>query len=217
MIFEAHTAYAGDFGTPAELSPSERAITGSLDTRPISWRPTTVGSRFSFARIGLPSIPVTFFAGGQVERTRPARFRTGNACSFTTGKTKYWENPRHRPRSVRRVPTCRRSTRRRHGDEALRRVGEIVENQMKFWNEFYDVILEAHGDRNGRRPNLHAPQRTQRARPRQLLPPVAASAITSYSGACSTWPRRSASDRSGRPNYAVLHGVFTSATSGVSR
>jgi hypothetical protein len=31
----------------------------------------------------------------------------------------------------------------------MRRVGDIVEKQMKFWNEFYDVILEAHGDRNG--------------------------------------------------------------------
>ena len=31
----------------------------------------------------------------------------------------------------------------------LRRIGTIVENQMRFWNEFYDVILEAHGDKNG--------------------------------------------------------------------
>src|SRR5262249_24391666 len=31
----------------------------------------------------------------------------------------------------------------------IRRVGTIVENQMRFWNEFYDVILEAHGDKNG--------------------------------------------------------------------
>jgi hypothetical protein len=31
----------------------------------------------------------------------------------------------------------------------LRRAGAIVENQMRFWNEFYDVVLEAHGDKNG--------------------------------------------------------------------
>ena len=31
----------------------------------------------------------------------------------------------------------------------LRRIGDLVENQMKFWNEFYDVVLEAHGDKNG--------------------------------------------------------------------
>jgi hypothetical protein len=32
---------------------------------------------------------------------------------------------------------------------ALRRTGELARAQMHFWNEFYDVLLETHGDRNG--------------------------------------------------------------------
>jgi hypothetical protein len=32
--------------------------------------------------------------------------------------------------------------------ERMRRIGEIVRNQMLFWNEFYTVLLETHGDRN---------------------------------------------------------------------
>ena len=32
---------------------------------------------------------------------------------------------------------------------SMRRVAAIVEGQMKFWNDFYDLVLEAHGDRNG--------------------------------------------------------------------
>jgi len=31
----------------------------------------------------------------------------------------------------------------------LRRVGEIVGNQMRFWNEFYTVLLETYGDMSG--------------------------------------------------------------------
>jgi hypothetical protein len=31
----------------------------------------------------------------------------------------------------------------------MRRVGEIVNNQMRFWNEFYAILLETYGDMNG--------------------------------------------------------------------
>jgi hypothetical protein len=33
--------------------------------------------------------------------------------------------------------------------EQLRRAGALARGQMHFWNEFYDVLLETHGDRNG--------------------------------------------------------------------
>jgi hypothetical protein len=32
---------------------------------------------------------------------------------------------------------------------ALRRTGELARGQVHFWNEFYDVLLETYGDRNG--------------------------------------------------------------------
>ena len=31
----------------------------------------------------------------------------------------------------------------------MRRIGEIVNNQMRYWNEFYTVLLESYGDMNG--------------------------------------------------------------------
>jgi hypothetical protein len=33
--------------------------------------------------------------------------------------------------------------------QQMKRVGAIVHNQMRFWNEFYAVILEVYGDMNG--------------------------------------------------------------------
>ena len=143
MIFEAHTAYAGDSGTLAELSPSERAITGSLDSPDLD-----VADDGRFEIVLAPQ--------------RPADF-TGNfiATAEGPGTARYlivrmlfhdWENEVSPDLQIVQIgqegshpspidPTAAATK--------LRRVGEIVENQMKFWNEFYDVILEAHGDRNG--------------------------------------------------------------------
>ncbi len=36
-----------------------------------------------------------------------------------------------------------------HAAAQLRRMATIVEHQMKFWNEFYAVVLETHADMNG--------------------------------------------------------------------
>ena len=143
MIFEAHTAYAGDSGTLAELSPSQRAITGSLDSNDV-----IIGDDGQFEIL--------------IAAHRPAGHHGNFVASAAGDKTaRYlivrmlfhdWENEVSPELHIAQV-----------GQEGahpppidpaaaatkMRRVGEIVENQMKFWNEFYDVILEAHGDRNG--------------------------------------------------------------------
>jgi hypothetical protein len=143
LIFEAHTAYAGDSGSLAELSPTERAITGSLDSTDL-----VVADDGQFEILIAPQRPVDYtgnFIAGR-EDAKLARFLI---VRMLFGD---WENEVSPELQIIQI-----------GQEGahpppidpvaaaikMRRVGEIVENQMKFWNEFYDVVLEAHGDRNG--------------------------------------------------------------------
>ena len=147
MIFEAHTAYAGDSGTLAELSPTERAITGSLDSTDL-----VVADDGQFEILVAPHRPVgytgNYIASRQVtgDDTKAARFLIVRMLFHD------WENEVSPDLQI--VQVGREGAHPPPIDPAaaalkVRRVGEIVENQMKFWNEFYDIVLEAHGDRNG--------------------------------------------------------------------
>ena len=145
VIFEAHTAYAGDSGSLAELSPSQRAITGSLDSTDL-----VVGDDGQFEILVAPQRPAdytgNYIASRQAENAKPARFLIvrilfhdwENEVSPDLQIVQVGQEGAHPPP----IDTAGAAMR-------VRRVGEIVENQMKFWNEFYDIVLEAHGDRNG--------------------------------------------------------------------
>ena len=144
IIVEAHTAYAGDSGTLAELSPSERAITGSLDSTDL------IVDNGHFEILVAPQRPTdhtgNFIATRQADDSKPARFLIVRMLFHD------WENEASPDLQI--VQVGREGAHPPPIDPAgaaakMRRVGEIVENQMKFWNEFYDLILEAHGDRNG--------------------------------------------------------------------
>jgi hypothetical protein len=143
MIFETHTAYAGDSGTLAELSPTHRAITGSLDSSDL-----VVDDDGRFEILIAPQRPADYDGNFIASRddTKAARFLIVRVLFHD------WENEASPELHIAQVG--------KEGEHPspidpataaakLRRVGEIVENQMKFWNEFYDLILEAHGDRNG--------------------------------------------------------------------
>lgn len=143
LIFEAHTAYAGDSGSLAELSPTERAITGSVDSTDL-----VVADDGQFEILIAPQRPVDYtgnFIAGR-EDTKLARFLIvrmlfgdwENEVSPELQIVQIGQEGAHPP-PIDPVGAAMK----------MRRVGEIVENQMKFWNEFYDVVLEAHGDRNG--------------------------------------------------------------------
>ena len=144
IIVEAHTAYAGDSGTLAELSPSERAITGSLDSTDL------IVDNGHFEILVAPQRPTdhtgNFIATRQADDSKPARFLIVRMLFHD------WENEASPDLQI--VQVGREGAHPPPIDPAgaaakMRRVGEIVENQMKFWNEFYDLVLEAHGDRNG--------------------------------------------------------------------
>jgi hypothetical protein len=145
MIFEAHTAYAGDSGSLAELSPAQRAITGSLDTTDLA----VADGRFEIL-VG-PQRPADYTGNFVATRQEDGGAK---AARFLIVRMLFhdWENEVSPDLHIEQI-----------GQEGahpspiepaaaagkIRRVGEIVENQMKFWNQFYDLILEAHGDRNG--------------------------------------------------------------------
>jgi len=143
MIFEAHTAYAGDSGTLAELNPTQRAITGSLDSSDL-----VVDGDGRFEILIAPQPPAEYDGNfiASREDTKTARFLIARMLFHD------WENEASPELHI--VQIGKEGAHPSPIDPAaaaakLRRVGELVENQMKFWNEFYDLILEAHGDRNG--------------------------------------------------------------------
>jgi Protein of unknown function (DUF1214) len=147
IILEAHSAYAGDSGSLAELNPSERAITGSLDSTDL-----VVADDGRFEILVAPQRPADY--AGNFIATRQVTAGGTKTARFLIVRVLFhdWEN--EVSPDLRIVQVGQEGAHPPPIDPAaaamkMRRVGEIVENQMKFWNEFYDLILEAHGDRNG--------------------------------------------------------------------
>ena len=156
VIFEAATDYAGDSGSIAELRPGRRVGTGKLDSSELAVAPDG-----SFEILLAPERPPGY--DGNFLATR--RIRTVKKPDGTT------EAVTHHARHV----TLRELFHDWGREEALliaiapldaalgppppldalraaaelRRMGTIVERQMKFWNEFYAVVLETHADMNG--------------------------------------------------------------------
>ncbi|MGE2813860.1 DUF1214 domain-containing protein [Mycobacterium heidelbergense] len=145
IIFEAHTVYAGDTGSLAELAPGGRAVTGSLDVADLA-----VDGDGRFEILLAPQRPTghagNFIATSTADGTETARFLIARMLFHD------WEHEVSPELHI--VQIGKEGGRPLPIDPAgasrhLRRVGTIVENQMRFWNEFYDVVLEAHGDKNG--------------------------------------------------------------------
>jgi hypothetical protein len=148
MIFEAHTVYAGDTGSLAELGPGGRVVTGLLDTADLIFDDD---GRFEI--LLAPQRPPDY-AGNFIDTATTDGVNGSQTARFLIARMLFhdWEqevspdlhivalgNEGAHPAPADPVTAARN----------IRRVGTLVENQMRFWNEFYDVILEAHGDKNG--------------------------------------------------------------------
>ena len=145
IIFEAHTVYAGDTGSLAELAPGGRVVTGLLDVSDLA-----VDDDGRFEILLSPRRPAdhtgNFIATATTDGAHTARFLIARMLFHD------WEHEASPDLHI--VQIGREGTHPAPVDPAaaarnIRRVGTIVENQMRFWNEFYDVVLEAHGDKNG--------------------------------------------------------------------
>ena len=149
LIIEAHTGYAGDSGDLTELQPGARGNTGKLDSTEL-----VVEADGRFEIILAPERP-SGYVGNFISTQRRSR-RSGELfhAEYVTVRSLFhdWEREAAPELLIRRLdnagqhpPTLDPAG----AAAALRRVAEIVENQTRYWNKFYDLILEVHGDRNG--------------------------------------------------------------------
>jgi hypothetical protein len=157
LIFEVATDYAGDSGSIAELRPGRRVGTGKLDSSELQ-----VDADGRFEILLAPARPAghvgNFIA---TTRVRTVRQPDGNSEPVThvarhvTLRELFHDWEREDALEIAFLPTAddvatppapldalRAST-------ELRRMATIVEHQMRFWNEFYAVVLETHADMNG--------------------------------------------------------------------
>ena len=147
LIFECASGFTGDSGSLRELAPGTKAMTGLLDVSKLHVEPDG-----SFEILCAPEKPASF--DGNFLRTRVERQGRSYFGAYVSGRQLFYDWEREDPVDF---------TITREGAEAdaplpygpaaaaaaLRRTGEIARGQVHFWNEFYDVLLETYGDRNG--------------------------------------------------------------------
>ncbi|HEX7406245.1 MAG TPA: DUF1214 domain-containing protein [Candidatus Binatia bacterium] len=143
VILEATTAYAGDTGNLAELSPAVRTNTGTLDSAKL-----VVAADGSFEILLAPQRP-----DGYAGNFMPTK-REEHRAEYLVVRELFhdWEREDLLDLQIVRVKSAGAHPLPLDPTKAaqqMKRVGEIVNNQMRFWNEFYAVILEVYGDMNG--------------------------------------------------------------------
>ncbi|KUI29362.1 hypothetical protein AU194_20705 [Mycobacterium sp. GA-2829] len=152
VIIEAHTGYAGDSGDLAELQPGVRGNTGTLDSSDLD-----VAEDGTVAILLAPERPADYT--GNFIATRRVSRRSGNTYYAEYVAVRFlfhdWEREESPELSIHRLdkvgehpPALNPAA----AVTAMHRIGEIVDNQIRFWNKFYDVVLQAHGAGDGSMP-----------------------------------------------------------------
>jgi hypothetical protein len=147
LIFECASGFTGDSGSLRELAPGTRAMTGLLDVSKLR-----VEADGSFEILLAPEKPAGF--DGNFLRTRVERQGRAYVGAYVSGRQLFYDWGREDPVEFwiaregqeREAPPAYEPA---AAAAALRRTGEIARGQVHFWNEFYDVLLETYGDRNG--------------------------------------------------------------------
>ncbi|MHA7648456.1 DUF1214 domain-containing protein [Mycobacterium sp. ML4] len=143
-VFEAHSIYAGDTGNLMELTPGGRVVTGLLDSTGLA-----VAADGRFEILCAPERPAGH-TGNYIATTKDGQV----TAQYVIVRSLFhdWANevsPELRIVQVGQRPAHPAAVDPDTTAGALRRVGELVEHQMRFWNEFYDIVLESNGDKNG--------------------------------------------------------------------
>ncbi len=147
VIFELASGYAGDSGSIAELKPGTRINTSTLACNELQ-----VEDDGTFEILIAPERPGgydgNFMASKRISRDAEfvGRYLVIRELFYD------WENEELLDLEIARVgaeqdppPALTPAL----AAAQLRRVGEIVNHQMRFWNEFYAVVLETYEDMNG--------------------------------------------------------------------
>jgi hypothetical protein len=158
LIFElSDGCLAGDSGSLAELRPGLKVQTGRLDSSALQ-----VAADGSFEILLAPERPAGHtgnFIASHKKVSRPHPEAAGGshdryACWISGRQLFYdWEREDPTPLAITRIGA--------EGDHPpaltperaaaqLREMGALVRGQMHFWNEFYTVLLETYGKRDGK-------------------------------------------------------------------
>jgi hypothetical protein len=156
VILETPSGWAGDSGSIAELRPGSRANGGVLDSSQLEVAPDG-----SFEILLGPSRPAGHH-GNFLPTIAERRVRGADGSASTARFVSRWLVLRELFHDWEREDlldleiTCLDSEGlppapldSARAAEQLRRVGEIVSHQMRYWNEFYAVTLETYADMNG--------------------------------------------------------------------
>lgn len=147
VIVEAHSSYPGDSGSVLELMPGGRTVTGTLDTAGL-----VVDDDGRFEILVAPERP-----GGHEGNFVASRSAGADGAHVTSTYVVVrvlfhdWEHEVAPELAIVSLdPTVRAPAPPDPATAAarLRHTGLLVENQMKFWTQFYDVVLGAYGEGN---------------------------------------------------------------------
>ncbi len=160
LIFELHDGpLAGDTGSLTELRPGVKVQTGRLDSSEIE-----VADDGSFEILLAPERPDGYTGNFIVSHKRVSRPHPDQldgsldryACWVSGRQLFYdWEREDPSPLSIRRVGAEHEHPPAFTPERAaaqLREMGALVRGQVHFWNEFYTVLLETYGKREGGHP-----------------------------------------------------------------
>ncbi len=166
VIFEASDGcIAGDTGSLAELRPGVKAQTGRLDTTDLQ-----VEDDGSFEILLAPQRPkghrgnyiCTFRRTTRPNPDDPEASLDRYACYLSGRQLFYdWENEEAVPLTISRVGADGAHPPPYGAADAaaqMRRMGSLVRGQMQFWNEFYTVLLETYGKRDGKEGERFMPR-----------------------------------------------------------
>ena len=179
LIFEVSDGcIAGDSGSLSEMRPGLKVRTGKLDSSEIE-----VAADGHFEILLAPERPAghtgnfipTLRRASQTNPDDSAGSLDRHACYLSGRQLFYdWEREDAVPLSIARLG-AEGTHPPAYGPEAaaaqLRRMGAMVRGQMHFWNEFYTVLLETYGKRDGGEGERFMPRN-------RLNPPNAASGET---------------------------------------
>lgn len=147
VIFELASGFAGDTGRLDELKPGSRINTSTLDCHALQVEPDG-----SFEILVAPEKPENFSGNFMLSR-RVSRGKEFVGRFLSCRELFHdWENEDLLDLEILRIG-CEKAPRPPLDSAAavkmLGEVGEITNNQMKFWNAFYAVTLETYGKVQG--------------------------------------------------------------------
>jgi hypothetical protein len=156
VIFETPSGYVGDSGSIAELRPGTRANGGVLDSSEIELDPGG-----SFEVLLAPSRPPGH-RGNFIPTKAVRNVRRPDGSTESVEFTSRWVVLRELFHDWEREDLLDLEIVRVGSEGAhpaplsppvaaaqMRRIGDIVNHQMRYWNEFYAVVLETYEDVNG--------------------------------------------------------------------